>query len=240
MGGRCASVFSACFGLLALAAALWPASANAGAWIAPVGGQEIWTHTAGQDEYGFVFYETSAFWELPVGESPISFVATPWLSETPANPEGFRAEATIAAKTALFRSDRGAMALQGGVLWVSDPQFGCSEAGVEARWLGGLSLGDEGRGFVNLEVAARALEGGCTAQKLDLTAGYRPNDRWMGLAQLFVDIREPDADPVLKAQLTLVRFGGEARGIQFGVRSRLDGGASEHALVLGFWGRPGQ
>lgn len=231
----CASSFAA------IAAALPPSTAHAGAWIAPEGGQEIWTHAAGQDDLGLVFYETAAYLELPLGaESPVSFVAAPWMSETPAAIEGFRGEATFGFKAALLRSDRGAMALQGGALWLSEPPAGCGEGGAEARWLGGFSLGRQGRGFLNLEAAARVLEGGCAAQKIDLTAGYRPNERWMGLAQLFVDVREPSDDPVLKAQFTLVRFGGEARGLQFGLRARLDGGAAEPALVLGFWGRPGQ
>jgi hypothetical protein len=138
-----------------------------------------------------------------------------------------------------MRAPRGAMAVQSGVVWRSDPGPGCSEAGAEARWLGGLSLGETGRGFVNLELAARVQEGGCFDQRLDLTAGYRPDRRWLAMAEIFVDA--PDGgETEVQGQITFVRFGDDQKGVQFGVRTRLDGGAQETAFVLGFWGRPGE
>ena len=45
-------------------------------------------------------------------------------------------------------------------------------------------------------------------------------------------------DETVKAQLSLVRFGDNGRGIQLGIRDRIDGGDPEPALVIGFWSEP--
>ncbi len=86
-------------------------------------------------------------------------------------------------------------------------------------------------------MATRALEGGCGGERLDLTAGYRPNERWLAMGQVFMDAPR-DGDESVKAQLTLVRFLDSGRGIQIGVRARIDDGAHEPAIVLALWGRP--
>ncbi|QGZ94985.1 hypothetical protein [Terricaulis silvestris] len=211
-----------------------PTPALAGAWIAPEGGQEIWTNAAGQRDDA-AFFETSAYWEIPVGKNN-SFVAAPWFENNVNTDEGWRAEAVVGLKQAVFRDDQTVMALQVGALWVSAPGYGCGEGGVEARWLGGRSLGDGA--FVNLEVAARALEGGCVGERLDITAGYRPSENWLAMGQIFFDAPR-DGDETVKAQLTLVRFGERGRGIQVGLRARIDGGPQEPTLVVGLWGRPG-
>ncbi len=91
---------------------------------------------------------------------------------------------------------------------------------------------------MNFELATRALDGGCEGERLDLTAGYRPNDDWLVMGQLFLDAPR-DGDESVKAQFTLVRFGDDGRGIQIGVRARIDDGAQEPAIVIGLWGRPG-
>lgn len=219
--------------MLALAAAFAPASANAGAWIAPKGGQEIWTNVAGQRNE-LTFFETSAYWEAPIGEQT-SFVATPWVEQNYDTLDGWRAEATLGVKRALYRGERAVMALQGGALWISHPDPECSEGGAELRWLGGVSFGETG--FLNAEVATRALSGGCESERLDLTLGYRPWDNWLAMGQVFVDAPR-EGEESLRAQLTLVRFGESGRGIQVGLRARLDGGDAEPALVVGFWDRP--
>ena len=77
---------------------------------------------------------------------------------------------------------------------------------------------------MNLEAATRALEGGCESERLDLTAGYRPNEDWLIMGQVFLDAPREGEDAV-KAQFTVVRFGDEGRGLQFGLRTRLDDGA---------------
>lgn len=58
------------------------------------------------------------------------------------------------------------------------------------------------------------------------------------MAQVFMDAQEAGGSSI-KAQFTAVRFRGEDRGIQIGVRARIDEGIAEPAIVLGIWGRPG-
>lgn len=208
--------------------------AHAGAWIAPEGGQEIVTTVAGQRE-GLNFYESSIYWEAPLGERR-SFVLAPWAEQNVDTVEGWRGEATLSLKQTVYREGETVMALQAGALWVSHPDPGCGEGGVEARWLGGRSF--EGGRFLNVEAATRALDGGCGGERLDLTAGFRPRENWLAMGQIFYDAPR-DGDEVVRAQLTLVRFGENGRGIQIGLRSRIDGGPQEAALVVGLWGRPG-
>jgi len=80
--------------------------------------------------------------------------------------------------------------------------------------LAGTSLPAEGA-FVNFELATRGLDGGCERDRLDFTAGYRPNDDWLVMGQLFLDVPR-DGDESVKAQFTLVRFSDSGRGIQIG------------------------
>ncbi|HEX8902986.1 hypothetical protein [Vitreimonas sp.] len=221
---------------LGVLAALAPAPASAGAWIAPEGGQEIWSNVLGErDEVSF--FETSAYWEMPFGEQ-MSFVAAPWVEQNYDSQDGWRAEATLSLKQALFRGDEWAVAVQAGALWNSHPALNqCGEAGAELRFLVGSSLPAEGA-FVNLEAATRALEGGCESERFDFTAGYRPSHDWLLMGQVFLEAAR-EGDEAVKAQFTLVRFGDSGRGIQFGLRNRIDGGARETALVIGLWGAPG-
>ncbi len=212
-----------------------PAPAAAGAWIAPVGGQEIWTNVAGERNETS-FYESSAYWEVQL-EAQSSIVVAPWLEQNYDTIDGWRAEAVVGVKRAIIRGQDFVMALQAGALWVSHPpDDACSEGGAELRWLGGLSFGEGG--FVNLEAATRALDGGCESDRIDLTLGYRANDRWLAMGQVFLDAPR-EGDERVQAQITLVRFGDNGRGLQFGIRARVDGEASEPALVVGLWGRPG-
>lgn len=214
------------------ALALSPATANAGAWIAPEGGQSIQSQAVGERAAGYVL-ETQLFFEQPVAQRT-SVVARPWL-ETGwgVGESGWRAEAEAGLKQALLRTDRGAVAVQATALWSSHPGVGCGEGGVELRALGGASFA-QGRGFLNAEAGRRALEGGCEAFRVDVSSGWRFTQSWLGMAEAFSH-QEPAGDATVKAQLSLVRFDDEGRGIQLGVRVRVDGQEPEPALVLAFW-----
>ncbi|MDX2275500.1 MAG: hypothetical protein NW206_08625 [Hyphomonadaceae bacterium] len=208
--------------------------AHAGAWIAPEGGQRIWTELAGERDDAF-YSESSIYWEEPLGEG-VAVVVAPWVTQEPQqyNLDGLRWEVTVAGKAATHRGERSVTALQAGVVWNSDPPADCAEAQAELRWLGGRSIGE--RSFVNLEAAERVGDEGCGGERVDLTLGHRFDQRWLGMAQIFVD--EPRlGDSAVKAQISLVRFGAEGRGLQVGLRARVDGGAMEPALMLGFWGQ---
>jgi hypothetical protein len=210
---------------------LAPAPANAGAWIAPVDGQEIWTNVAGAREE-LSFFETSAYWEAPLGDST-SFLAAPWLEQNYDTIDGWRAEAVVGVKRAVFRDEHTVAALQVGALWVSHPGAECGEGGAEVRLLGGRSY--ENGAFLNVEAAARMLDGGCDGERVDITGGIHFAENWLALGQVFLDASS-GAEETVKAQVSLVRFRQNGRGIQFGLRTRIDGGADETALVLGFWG----
>lgn len=177
------------------------------------------------------FYEGSAYWETPLGESS-SFVASPWYEQNYDTADGWRAEAVVGVKRTVFRSDDTVMAVQASALWMSHPGDACGEGGVEVRWLGGRSF-DNGA-FVNVEAAGRALEGGCGGERLDLTGGARFGGSWLALGQVFLDAAH-EGEETVRAQISLVRFGDNGRGVQLGLRARIDGGAEEPALVLGFW-----
>jgi hypothetical protein len=214
---------------------LTPAPAAAGAWIAPEGGQEIITTVAGERE-GVSFYESSAYWEIPFGQAT-SLVAAPWVEQNYDTQEGWRGEAVLSLKRTVLREGDTVVALQAGALWQSHPAPGCGEGGVEVRGLAGRSF--EGGRFLNLEAAVRGLEGGCGGGRLDLTAGFRPASNWMAMGQVFFDAPR-EGDEVVRAQVTLVRFGESGRAIQIGLRTRIDDGPQEAALVVGLWGRPGR
>lgn len=217
---------------MALAAASAAGRANASAWIAPEGGQEILTGAAGMRADVMVF-ESSAYLEAPLDERS-SLIFAPW-SETASDLQsGWRGEAVVGVKRAVFRDDASVMAVQGGLYWRSDPPGDCGEGGIEARWLGGRSFG--GGRFVNLELGARALDEGCLGGRAELTAGFRPRENWLAMGQIFYDAPQ-DGEKSLHFQLSLVRFDDNDRGIQLGLRTRLDGGG-ETALVLGMWRRP--
>ncbi len=237
MAGAEAETRSASAGLrlLVAAAALSPAPATAGAWVAPEGGQDITSSVVGQRADGSVYYEGALYVEEPLGQNT-SVVFAPWVETDPARGDGERIEATFTVKHAIYRSGDNVVAVQTGGLWVSDPGEGCGEGGAEVRVLGGHSYSD-GRGFINVEAAARALSGGCEGGRAELTVGYRPNERWLGMGQVFLD-SPVDGDPSAKAQISLVGFDRSGRGWQIGLRARIDSEDIEPAIVIGLWGRP--
>ncbi len=215
-------------------AALIPAQANAGAWIAPEGGQEIITSVAGERN-GVRVFESAAYWEVPLGERT-SVVAAPWVEQNYDTYDGWRGEATLSVKRVALRRGDTVVAVQAGALWASHPDEGCGEGGGEARILAGRNIGSHA--FANAEVAGRALSGGCGGARLDLTVGYRPRENWLAMAQTFVDASR-EGEEAIRAQITMVRFSANGRGVQLGVRARLDGDDAEPALVFALWGRPG-
>lgn len=223
--------------LLGVIAALAPAPAYAGAWVAPEGGQEIWTSVAGERD-GLSFVESSSYMEAPLDERS-SLVAAPWIEQNYDTVDGWRGEAVVGLKRTVFREDNIAVAVQGGAFWDSHPAEGCEEGGGEFRVLGGTSFTTFGQnGFFNVEAAVRGLSGGCQSERVELTAGYRPRENWLAMGQIFADAPH-EGDETVKAQLTITYFRRNGAGVQLGLRTRIDGGSEEAALVLGLWGRPG-
>lgn len=179
-------------------------------------------------------YEGSAYWEAPLGDRH-ALVLAPWAERSEETQDGWRAETAIGVKRAVVREAETVVAMQASAVWVTTPPDACGEGGAEARVLAGRTLG--GRSFANVEVAARALEGGCGGQRLDVTLGHRPAEHWLGMAQLFVDA-PIDGRETIRGQVSLVAFGANDRGIQIGIRARLDGEDAEPALIIGLWRRP--
>lgn len=150
---------------------------------------------------------------------------------------GVRSEAFGGVKWALARGARGAVSVQASGTWRQETFGACGQSGYEVRAMGAMAVGANGRGFVNLEAAQRGFAGGCPHARLDTTLGWRVRPEWLTQAQIFYDggIHKSDA---LKGQISVVRF-LRAGGLQLGVRSRLDGGAVEPALIVGWWGKQG-
>ncbi|MBI3438789.1 MAG: hypothetical protein HY054_09115 [Proteobacteria bacterium] len=210
-----------------------PATANAAAWIAPIDGQQIFTSTYGNRE-GLRYSETSGYLEAPVTKND-SVVIAPWLIQDYIDDNGWRAEATAGVKHVITHTDHTVAAVQVSALWVSSPPAHCDEGGAELRVLGGVNLPHNT--FVNAELAERVLSGGCSDQRAEFTGGMHLGRHWMGLAQVFVDGPQY-GDETVKAQLSLVHFDNHHRGIQIGIRDRIDGGEDELAVVVGFWTEP--
>lgn len=182
------------------------------------------------------YFETSGYLEAPVADET-SIVALPWVEQNYDSEDGWRAEAIVGVKRTIFDEGDTVMAVQAGALWISHPsENDCGEGGAELRWLGGRSFGNGG--FLNVEAATRALDSGCQGERVEVSAGFRPAENWLVMGQVFFDAPR-EAEETIKAQITFVRFGESGRGLQLGVRARIDGGELEPALVLGLWGRPG-
>jgi hypothetical protein len=217
-----------------LIAGFAPLPAHAGAWIAPEGGQQIVTTVLGErNELSFV--ETSAYVEAPLSEHS-SIVFSPWVEQNYDTEDGWRGEAVFGFKRARALGERGVAAAQASALWISHPDADCGEGGIELRGLVGRAVGQ--RSFVNAELATRQLDGGCGGERLDLTLGHRPSANWLVLGQVFLDDAGGPNEGV-KAQVAIARFGSNGRGVQLGVRARLDGEDAEPALLISLWRRPG-
>lgn len=210
-----------------------PAPAFAAAWIAPVDGQQMITTAAGRRE-GLSYYETSEYFEGRVTPND-SIVLSTWATQDQIGE--WRGEAIIGAKHTLTHSQHTVTAVQAGAIWISEPPSDCQEGGAEVRALAGVNLPHNS--FVNAEVAERVLSGGCTDQRAEITAGTHLGPHWLGLAQVFVDGPQY-GDESVKLELSLVHFDKKGRGVQIGIRDRVDGGEDELALVVSFWTEPGR
>lgn len=205
--------------------------------MAPPEGQAIWSSAAGRRD-DMTFLESAGYVELIVDERT-ALVAAPWAEqrqvadETGAVTEEWRAEVSVGLKRELVRGDRGVISAQASAVWQSEPDAGCGEGGAELRLMGGMALSQAS--FLNIEAAGRTLEGGCSGSRAEITAGYRPGERWLALGQIYLDARR-EGEETVKAQLSLVHFDRKRRGVQVGLRARLDDGDPEPALVVSFWG----
>lgn len=209
-----------------------PAPALAGAWVAPEQQQIVTSFIGEAEEQGF--YESSLYVEQPIEESR-ALVGAAWLTQDYTVASGLRGEATFGLKQSLYQDERWTVAAQGAALWNSEPNTECGEAGGELRLLAGRTLPNGW--FFNAETAYRGLAGGCGGSRLELTAGFRPHRHLLALGQIFY-VAPNGGDEVVRAQVTLVGTIGGGRQVQLGLRSRIDGGAQELALVVGVWRGP--
>lgn len=207
--------------------------AFAAAWIAPENGQEIVTTGYGQRADGVQVVESDIYLEEPFSRRA-SWVVQPRFENATDLPDGWRGEASAGVKAQLLRRRDAVVAAQAAALWRSEPDAGCGGGGGEIRGLGGRSW-EEGTRFVNIEAAYQLYEGGCGRRRAEISAGVRSRERWMGLGQAFVDETEERA--TVRAQVSVVRFGAEDRGVQVGLRLRVDGSEREPMLVVGLWRR---
>lgn len=218
--------------------------AHAAAWRAPEEGLSVVSSISGQRDDG-AFSEFDVYWEdglttrfdgvlnvhLQLDEK-YDAPTGPGVQTPRIEPSG---ELLAGAKMVIRERPGSVISAQAGLLGIAGLKDECGDVGAEARVLAGVARGGF---FADTQGAYRVRSGGCPSAKLDITAGWEPNERWMGLAQTFVDV-DPRYDPVVKLQLSLVRFSENGKGWQIGVRVRADeAGQDERALVVGRWRAP--
>jgi hypothetical protein len=229
---------------LAAGAILAPAVSHASAWPAPYEGVEIISVAQGE-QAGSAVSEADQYSEQPLAGrydlilqshgQTYDIYSEPDSSGVSQSSQGWSAEAQVAVKANLLQTAHTAIAAQAGFNWQSSLDEVCDEIGAEVRLLGGVS---SGKIFAGAEAAYRLRSGGCRAGKLDLTLGWKPTERWMGLAQTFVD-DDAARQSVIKLQFSLIRYTDEGAGLQLGLRVRADeAGDDERALVVGWWQAP--
>ena len=206
-----------------------PGAAHAGAWV--TAGEDRTISTVGYARDGDVAtVESDVFTEKAMGNRFALVGHTFFAQDTLGQAVD---EADIDAKVLGYRGRRLVAAAQLGVTWRSQPEPGCTETGVEARALAGISS-RTGKSFLNGETAIR-YAGGCPHVRYELTAGWRPRERWLGLGQIFVD-DDLAYGASIKAQAGLVRFSRKGRGLQISLRARIDeGSVIEPTIILGYW-----
>jgi hypothetical protein len=142
-------------------------------------------------------------------------------------------ESLVALKALAHRGPRFAAAVQAGVTWRSEPDPECTPTGGEVRMMAGMSSRGGGQ-FGNVEAAYREA-GGCAHARYEVTWGVRPRRDWLLLGQVFADDDLRFAETV-KVQATAVRFTRKGRGLQLGVRLRVDGvDVIEPTIIVGYW-----
>ena len=224
-----------------IGAVLTPIPAHASAWRPPEEGQRISTFVGGVSDTT-QFFESEIYFEVPVSER-LSAVVTPRIESGAVLPtdgsselvQTTRGELSTAAKFNLHQGPNIALSVQSGLVWNSSSDGSCGDTAGEIRALAGVS---KGAVFADAQLAYRARSGDCPNGKADFTAGWRPLERWMGLGQVFFDAA-PSRSPVVKLQMSLVRFNQEGAGLQVGFRVRADhGGEGERAIVVSWWRAP--
>lgn len=210
-----------------------PGAAHAGPWVAPDGDRTIVGAAYGETEEASIV-ETDLFIEAPLN-SRVSVVANHW-SETVTTFIGSDThnESVVAGKYRLLHGDRSVVSIQAGVLWDSRAVGDCGEWGGETRLLGGVASRG-GHLFATAELGARVQGNDCIHARYDLTLGVKPHKRLLGLAQIFVD-DDLTYGESFKAQASVVAFERNGRGVQLGVRVRIDGNdVIEPTLLLSYW-----
>ncbi len=210
-----------------------PGAAHAGAWVAPDGDRTIVGAAYGETEEASTV-ETVLFIEAPLN-ARVSVVANHW-SQTVTTFDGTdtRNESVLAGKVRVLRGDRSVVSVQGGVVWDSRADGDCGEWGGEARLLAGAASRG-GKYFVSGELGARAQGNDCIHARYDLTVGVKPHRRLLALAQVFVD-DDLTYGETLKTQVSAVVFERNGRGVQLGLRMRLDAGEFiEPTILLSYW-----
>lgn len=207
-----------------------PTTAHAGAWLNK--DQMIATVVAGAEQGAPV--EGDVYYERRISDR-LGAVARGYVVSQPDYAASFgqnAGQASLAAKWSLYEGAAGAAALELGANYSSEADPACSGWGGQLRALTGKGFG---AAFVSVEAAYLAQRPDCIHGKLDLAAGWRQDDRWLTMGQVFLDRRYGEGH-VAKAQLSIVRLFNARTGLQLGLRSRIDkGGAGESALLLGLW-----
>lgn len=219
--------------VIAILIAWTGAPAAAGAWLAGEEGQSINTVVFGRrEDEGFV--ERQYYVEERVSDRFAMVIRPLVASGSFYGGSTVRAEGELGLKAAVFRGRNAAVSLQAGAIANSDWMTRCWYGG-ELRGMGGLSFGG-GRGYVNAEFGTRRLNGGCRAHRLDVSTGYRFLRYYNGVFDAFAYAAEGERT-VLKIQASILQASFQ-RSLQIGVRTRVDGGPSETALVFSLWREP--
>lgn len=176
-----------------------------------------------------VVQETDLFREVGWPRSRVGIASNLHLRRSAIGAEG---DGSILVKRAFGGVDGWAAALSAGAVYSA--YGGCVGQGGEARAALGRTFGPSRRpaGFASFEAAYRAA-GGCGGLKTEFTIGYRPEHKWLLLAKAYGD-RAVHGTDTLKVQVSAVRF-GPRRGIELGVRVRVNGGDPEPALIASVW-----
>lgn len=196
--------------------------------------------------------ETGAMKEQGLGKGRLALISEVWRQ---GGGDGVAHRSALALKVKAHHGPRWAVSAQAGPLYGADAGGGCAGAGGEVRAGVGRSFGTGlGRGverslgriagqarrlrsgavFGALELAYRA-QGGCAHALREATIGYEPEHKWLLLGQAFED-RDLHGTETVKVQISAVRF-RRARGVQVGVRVRVDGADPEPAVIIGVWRR---
>lgn len=215
---------------LAAGALAAPSQAHAGAWMNK--DQMIASLVGGQEQDAPV--EGDLYWERQAGDR-IGVVTRGYFVSQPDYAASFGQNAgqvSVSGKYSLYQGDAGAAAMEFGANYSSEADPSCSGWGGQLRALAGKGFG---AGFVAVEAGYVAQRADCVHGKLDLTAGFRPGDGWLTMAQVFLD-RRYDVGHVAKAQISVVRLFSTRTGVQVGLRQRIDRGQEGGpALLLGLW-----